>query len=193
MLRGTIQKLPSIMKQAITRRRPITQMPRMDTLRMRESMESMPAVLTLKNTASSDQASFNSSFAQLAIELGIIFVLSFRACRRTKKRTGLHLVGQATAHPAAFAIVVAYAILWIGFDSRTFDFNAVATLIVWLMTLFIQRANRRDTLALHAKLDELLRVDHRARSELTRLDEQEPEMIAKHRDAEVIQLRQDDR
>lgn len=67
---------------------------------------------------------------------------------------------------------------------RHFDFNVVATLVVWLMTLLIQRANRRDTLALHGKLDELLRVDQRARSELTRLDEQEPETIAKHRDAE---------
>jgi low affinity Fe/Cu permease len=79
--------------------------------------------------------------------------------------------------------------LWISFDRTTFYFNAVATLVVWLMTLLIQRANRRDTLALHAKLDELLRVDQRARSELTRLDEQEPEMIAEHRDAEVEELK----
>ena len=53
------------------------------------------------------------------------------------------------------------------------------------MTLFIQRANRRDNLALHAKLDELLRVDNDARSELTQLDEQEPEAIEQHRDEEV--------
>jgi hypothetical protein len=38
-------------------------------------------------------------------------------------------------------------------------------------TLLIQRANRRDTLALHAKLDELLRVDNNARSELPRPDD----------------------
>ena len=53
------------------------------------------------------------------------------------------------------------------------------------MTLFIQRTNRRDSLALHAKLDELLRVDQQARSELVRLDEQEPEVIERHRTAEV--------
>lgn len=97
-------------------------------------------------------------------------------------------VGQAAAHPAAFGVVLLYTLLWIVCDRRTFDFNAVATLFVWLMTLFIQRANRRDTLALHAKLDELLRVDHRARSELTRLDENEPEIIEQHRDAEVETL-----
>ena len=78
-----------------------------------------------------------------------------------------------------------YALLWLAFDRATFDWNAVATLAMWIMTLFIQRANRRDSLALHAKLNELLRVDQHARSELTRLDEQEPEAIQRHRSVEV--------
>jgi Predicted small integral membrane protein len=94
-------------------------------------------------------------------------------------------VGQAAGHRAAFAVVILYALLWLTFDAATFDWNAVATLAVWVMTLFIQRSNRRDTLALHAKLDELLRVDSDARTELTRLDEQEPEDIEQHRDTEV--------
>ncbi len=85
------------------------------------------------------------------------------------------LVGQVTGHPAALAVVLCFAVLWLVFDRQHFDFNAVATLAVWIMTLMIQRANRRDTLALHAKLDELLRVDNAARSELARLDEKEPE------------------
>ena len=97
-------------------------------------------------------------------------------------------VGEAAAHPAAFAVVLIYALTWLIFSSRTFDFNAVATLIVWIMTLFIQRSSHRDTLAIHAKLDELIRADENARSELTRLDEKEPELIAKHRDAEVRAL-----
>src|SRR6201991_5035547 len=80
-------------------------------------------------------------------------------------------IGQAAAHPAAFAVVIIYALFWIFFERRTFDFNAVATLAVWVMTLFIQRSSRRDTLALHAKLDELLRADTNARSELATLDE----------------------
>jgi low affinity Fe/Cu permease len=49
------------------------------------------------------------------------------------------------------------------------------------MTLFIQRAETRDTLAIHAKLDEVLRAEQRARNELTNLDEQEPEEIERHR------------
>jgi low affinity Fe/Cu permease len=94
-------------------------------------------------------------------------------------------VGQAAGHPAAFLVVLVYAVLWLIFSPHSFEWNAVATLAVFVMTLFIQRANRRDNLALHAKLDELLRVDGDARSELTQLDEQEPEAIERHRDEEV--------
>ncbi len=94
-------------------------------------------------------------------------------------------VGQAAGHPAAFIVVIVYDLLWLAFSPATFEWNAVATLAVFVMTLFIQRANRRDNLALHAKLDELLRVDVDARSELTQLDEQEPEAIEHHRDEEV--------
>jgi low affinity Fe/Cu permease len=93
--------------------------------------------------------------------------------------------GQAAGHPAAFLVVIIYALLWLIFSPATFEWNAVATLAVFVMTLFIQRTNRRDNLALHAKLDELLRVDGSARSELTQLDEQEPEVIERHRDEEV--------
>jgi len=56
-------------------------------------------------------------------------------------------------------------------------------LAVFVMTLFIQRATRRDNLALHAKSGELLRVDGAAR--FAQLDEHEPETIARHRDHEV--------
>jgi low affinity Fe/Cu permease len=97
-------------------------------------------------------------------------------------------IGEATGHPAAFGVVLLYALLWLAFGAGSFDWNAVATLAVWVMTLFIQRSNRRDTLAVHAKLDELLRVDSDARSELTRLDEREPEDIERHRDTEVRKI-----
>jgi low affinity Fe/Cu permease len=49
------------------------------------------------------------------------------------------------------------------------------------MTLFIQRATHRDTQAIQAKLDELIRVDAGARNELTQLDQKEPEDIERHR------------
>jgi low affinity Fe/Cu permease len=93
-------------------------------------------------------------------------------------------IGILTGHPAAFIIVVLYGVLWFVFEPEGFDWHAVATLIVWTMTLFIQRADRRDTLAVHAKLDELLKATHEARTELAAIDEQEPEDIEKVRDRE---------
>jgi low affinity Fe/Cu permease len=53
----------------------------------------------------------------------------------------------------------------------------VATIATLLMALFIQRSERRDTQAIHAKLDELLRVNDGARNQLTTLDDKEPEQV----------------
>jgi low affinity Fe/Cu permease len=92
--------------------------------------------------------------------------------------------GNLTSHPAAFVIVVTYGVLWFVFEPKSFDWHAIATLIVWTMTLFIQRADRRDTLAVHAKLDELLKATRQARTELASIDEREPEAIEKIRDQE---------
>ena len=50
------------------------------------------------------------------------------------------------------------------------------------MTLFIQRAGHRDTQAIQAKLDELLRSDRSASNELTDIDRKEPEEIERERD-----------
>jgi low affinity Fe/Cu permease len=85
------------------------------------------------------------------------------------------------AHPAAFVVLIGYVGIWLVLSPKSFDWQSVATVGTWLMTLFIQRAEHRDTLAIHAKLDELLRVEGRARSELTPLDDEEPETIAQHR------------
>ena len=92
--------------------------------------------------------------------------------------------GNLTSHPAAFLIVFLYGALWFAFEPATLDWHAIATLIVWTMTLFIQRADRRDTLAIHAKLDELLKASRDARTELASIDEREPETIEKVRDRE---------
>ena len=55
--------------------------------------------------------------------------------------------------------------------------HGIATIATLLMTLFIQRSEHRDTQAIHAKLDELLRADGEARNQLTHLDEKEPEQV----------------
>lgn len=90
--------------------------------------------------------------------------------------------GVLTASPAAFLIVVVYGALWLVFERDTFDWHAVATLATWLMTLVIQRSEHRDTQAMHAKLDDLLRAVEGAQTGLSKIDEEEPEDIEKYRD-----------
>jgi low affinity Fe/Cu permease len=97
--------------------------------------------------------------------------------RRALTRTGV-----LTASPIAFSVPIAYGALWALFEGLTW--GGVATLAVWMMTLFIQRAEHRDTQAIHAKLDELLRVTDAARDKLTHIDEEEPEEIEAQRGSE---------
>ena len=101
-----------------------------------------------------------------------------------KLRSSLTRLGVLTSHPAAFLVVAVYAVSWWFFSPHTLEWHAVATLATLCMTLFIQRAEHRDTQAIHAKLDELLRAEGRARNELTHLDDEEPEEIEEHRHQE---------
>ncbi|MFC0686362.1 low affinity iron permease family protein [Novosphingobium clariflavum] len=96
-------------------------------------------------------------------------------------RTALTRIGVLMARPAAFLILALYTITWAICEPKTLDWHGYATLATWMMTLFIQRAEHRDTQAIHAKLDELLRHDPRARTSLEHEDEEEPEVIERHR------------
>lgn len=97
-------------------------------------------------------------------------------------RSWLTQIGVATSHPLAFVVVGLYVATWLIFDRVSFDWQSAATVATWIMTLFIQRAEHRDTQAIHAKLDELLRAEGEADNELATLDRKEPEEIEKHRD-----------
>jgi low affinity Fe/Cu permease len=97
-------------------------------------------------------------------------------------QSGLTHLGVMSGHPVAFGIVILYTIGWIVFDRESLDFHGAATLATWLMTLFIQRAEHRDTQAIQAKLDELLRAHHDASNALTHLDDKTAEEIEEHRD-----------
>jgi low affinity Fe/Cu permease len=72
-------------------------------------------------------------------------------------------------------------VLWLIFSRQTLDWQAVATVATLMMTLFITRTEHRDTQAINAKLDELLRAQGAARRELTTIDQREPEEIEEHR------------
>jgi low affinity Fe/Cu permease len=76
-------------------------------------------------------------------------------------------LGRYMASPFAFLILFGYGALWFLYKPETFEWHAGATLATWFMTLVIQRAEHRDTQAIHAKLDEMLHVMGEARNELT--------------------------
>lgn len=91
-------------------------------------------------------------------------------------------LGAYIASPFAFLVVFGYGVLWYLYKPETFEWHAGATLATWFMTLVIQRAEHRDTQAIHAKLDEMLHALGDACNELTRVDEEEPEEIEKRRE-----------
>jgi low affinity Fe/Cu permease len=76
--------------------------------------------------------------------------------------------GGADRSPAAFVVFGIRHLL--GGFQPSLDWEAIATLATWGMTLVIQRAEHRDTQALHAKLDELLRIHGEADNTLMRVD-----------------------
>jgi low affinity Fe/Cu permease len=97
-------------------------------------------------------------------------------------RRSLTSLGVLAGHPFAFLVVLTYGVLWFVFDHHNFGWHGLAVLATWFMTLLIQRAEYRDTQAIHAKLDELLHAQTRANNGLTHIDEREPEDIERHRE-----------
>jgi low affinity Fe/Cu permease len=94
----------------------------------------------------------------------------------------LTTAGTWLSRPWVVAVVVLYAVLWFIFDRSSFDWHGIASLATLFMALFIQRSEHRDTQAIHAKLDELLRANGDARNHLATLDDREPEQIEAFRD-----------
>jgi low affinity Fe/Cu permease len=89
--------------------------------------------------------------------------------------------GTWLSRPWVVGVVLLYVVIWLIFDLRSFGWHGVATIATLLMTLFIQRSEHRDTQAVHAKLDELLRANGEARDHLTTLDDKEPEQVEEFR------------
>ena len=91
-------------------------------------------------------------------------------------RKWLTQLGVLTSRPAAFAVFAVYAIAWLAFGNGL-EWHSLATLATWGMTLVIQRAEHRDTQAIHAKLDELLKVNCDAKNELMSIDDKDAEEV----------------
>lgn len=73
-------------------------------------------------------------------------------------------IAHATGRPATFAACVALVALWalsgpfLGFsDTWQLVINTTTTVLTFLQVFLIQATQNRDTLAIHTKLDEILR------------------------------------
>ncbi|WP_027576331.1 low affinity iron permease family protein [Bradyrhizobium sp. WSM1743] len=89
-------------------------------------------------------------------------------------------IGVLAARPAAFVVFLVYAALWVVFGNGR-EWHSPATLATWGMTLVIQRAEYRDTQAIHAKLDELLKVHGDAKNSLMSIDDKDAEEVKRER------------
>jgi low affinity Fe/Cu permease len=86
-------------------------------------------------------------------------------------------LGVQLARPGAFLLVFAYTAAWFFIEPHSLDWHGAAAIATLLMTLVIQRSEHRDTQALHAKLDALIRAQDGVANNVTTIDDEEPEAI----------------
>jgi low affinity Fe/Cu permease len=97
-------------------------------------------------------------------------------------RKALTWLGVLGSRPIAFFIVVLYGAAWGVFSPESLNWHGVVALFTWMMTVLIQRAEHRDTQAIHAKLDQLLTAVNQADATLSEVDKMQPEEIEKLRE-----------
>jgi low affinity Fe/Cu permease len=95
-------------------------------------------------------------------------------------RGWLTQIGVLTSRPIAFGVFVLYSISWLVLGDGL-AWHHIAVMATWGMTLVIQRAEHRDTQALHAKLDELLKAVGGADNDVMDIDEKDAEDVEKAR------------
>jgi low affinity Fe/Cu permease len=96
-------------------------------------------------------------------------------------------VAEASGYPSVFALAVLSIILWLATgplfrfsDSWQLVMNTVTSVITFLMVFLIQTSQNRDSTALQAKLDELIRAGS-AQNLFVGLEQLSPDEIAEIR------------
>lgn len=84
------------------------------------------------------------------------------------------LVGTWQSFLAAFLLVAIWIFggFFIGFENSSYQLiiNTVTTIITFLMVFLIQASQNRDTLAIHVKLDELIRAIPQACDDMRQIE-----------------------
>jgi low affinity Fe/Cu permease len=96
-----------------------------------------------------------------------------------------HATSQAVGTPWAFVAAVAVCVAWAATGSL-FDYsdtwqlviNTSTTILTFLIVFLIQNTQNRDAIAIHLKLDELLRAVGKARTSLVDLENLTDEELA---------------
>jgi low affinity Fe/Cu permease len=87
---------------------------------------------------------------------------------------------RVAGHPGVFSLAVVTVLVWIATgpffnfsDTWQLVINTGTTIITFLMVFLIQNSQNRDTMAIHLKLDELVRAIHAAQNSMLNLDDLE--------------------
>jgi low affinity Fe/Cu permease len=91
-----------------------------------------------------------------------------------------HATACWTGRPAAFCLAALTVVVWactgplFGFsDTWQLVINTGTTIVTFLMVFLIQNSQNRDTVAIHLKLDEILRSIDNAKNEFTDIEDLE--------------------
>jgi low affinity Fe/Cu permease len=100
----------------------------------------------------------------------------------------------------AFMTAVTVVLVWAGTgpifhfsDTWQLVINTGTTVVTFLMVFLIQNTQNRDAVALHLKLDELLRSVHEARTGLVALEDLSDEDLARLKDQFAAMSKKSDR
>lgn len=101
------------------------------------------------------------------------------------------VVGSAKSFIAACGVIIVWAItgpLFHFSDTWQLVINTSTTIVTFLMVFLIQNSQNRDAMALHLKLDELLRAVDGARTGLVNLESlSDGELLTLHHEFENLQ------